>query len=443
MGLTDEPSEKGHLSGWETPVEEYPMWKMQSSKLIFFLSCISYVLFYIDDIIPYGRIITGAVFLLMLVVFAVEREMKFRFSLSSYLIYIFAFACFCLASKIWAEDPSLANGKIRRLFILFGMMFILYYSLKDRNDVIQQMLKVIMYGGFCVVLFAYLKYGVKNILYLLSHSERLSNDYFNANSIGLCAAYSIVINVFFLIYRKKKISVQELLLVPAVVILAASESRKALVGAILGVFALVILKNLNNRNIMKSFVRILVISLALILLLYAILQLPAFSGILTRMEGLFATLTGKGAGDASSWIRFQYNQLGWSLFKQRPLLGIGICNANRYTLAYFGHDHYLHNNYIELLACGGLIGFFLYYSMYLYLIVIFLKYRKNRDPEYDVCFVLMTIVLLLDYGLVSYYSPSRYFFLMLFWLEGRKIANRSYLGKRQQEGEALSIIKRK
>ena len=397
------------------------MRKLQTNILIIILSCFAYILFYIDDILPYGGLITGVVFLLILLFYALEGGMKLRFSLSPYLVYIFAFATFCFLSKFWAEDPSLANGKIRRLYFLFGMMFILYFSLKDRNDIIHRLLQIIMYGGYAVIIFAYLKYGVRNVFVLLADSSRISNEYLNANTIGLCAAYSIVINVYFLMYQKKKLSVMELLLVPAFAILAASGSRKALVGAVLGVFLLVILKNLHNRNALKSLGKILAASLALILLLYAVLRLPMFSGIMRRMNELFTSLSGRG-GDASSWIRIQYNRLGWSLFKQHPIVGIGICNANRYTMAYYGHDHYLHNNYVEMLACGGLVGFLLYYSIYFYLIAIFFKCRKIRDPEYDVCFTLMAIVLLLDYGMVSYYSPSRYFFLLLFWLEGRRIS---------------------
>lgn len=409
------------------------MWKLQSNKLIFLLAFFSYILFYIDDIIPYGGVLTGAVFLLILLVYAFEGGMKVRFSFSPYLMYIFLFACFCLLSKIWAEDPSLANGKIRRLFFLFGMMFILYYSLKDRNDVIQQMLKIVMYGGYGVILFVFLKYGVRNIFYLLADSTRISNEYLNANTIGLCAAYSIVINVYFLLYKKKKFSIWDLLLVPAFVILAASESRKALAGAILGIFALVILKNSNNRNALKSLGRILAASLVLLLLLYVVLQLPVFSGIMKRMRGLAAALSGSGARDASSWIRLQYNQLGWELFKQHPILGIGICNANRYTMAYYGHDHYLHNNYVEMLACGGLTGFLLYYSIYIYLLANFFKCRKVRDSEYDVCLTLMALVLLLDYGMVSYYSPNRYLFLMLFWLEGKNMFERYSVWRREHK----------
>ena len=107
-------------------------------------------------------------------------------------------------------------------------------------------------------------------------------------------------------------------------------------------------------------------------------------------------------------------------------MAIGIANANIYTLANYNNDHYLHNNYIELLACGGLTGFIIYYSVWLYVFVTFLKYRKYRDMVYDICLVLLIIHLVMDYGSVSYYSKETYFYLLIFWMEADVLKRRCY-----------------
>ncbi len=413
------------------------MGKIKSHKLIYALYFLFFVLLYIESLIPFGKNISTGVLLLILLVYIKENRMIVPISFSPYLIYILVFSVYCLLSKLWAEDPSLASNKIRRLFILFGMMFVLYNSIKDRDDIVEAMLRIVMYGGYVVILFMFFRYGVTRILYMLMNSERITNEYLNANTMGMCAAYSIVLNVYFLIYKKMKFSVRGLLLLPALVILIASESRKAFVGVILGVFALVILKNLNNRNVLKSIGKTVLLVAVLILALVLLFRLPVFSGVKARMDDLFTLLGGTGARGDAGWIRFQYNNLGISLFKQHPILGIGIGNANRYTLSYYGKNHYLHNNYVELLACGGIIGFLLFYSIYIYLIAVFLKYRKHRDAEYDICVVLLFILLLLDYGLVSYYSQIRYFYLMLLWIESRKLKERYHLERRNRDNRPV------
>ena len=126
-------------------------------------------------------------------------------------------------------------------------------------------------------------------------------------------------------------------------------------------------------------------------------------------------------GQNSAWIRFAYTELGLKLFKENPILGIGIGNANLYTQMYYGNNHYLHNNYVELLACGGIVGFTIYYSIWIYLLITFIRYRKFREKEYDICLILFLINLILDYGAVSYYDKSRYVFLLLYWMKRNEL----------------------
>ena len=140
--------------------------------------------------------------------------------------------------------------------------------------------------------------------------------------------------------------------------------------------------------------------------------------IMSRFADILDMISGKGTRETNTaWLRFAYNDLGLQLFRQSPLIGIGIGNANLYTQILFGNNHYLHNNYVELLACGGLIGFFLYYSIHLYILFFLWKYRKYRDKEFDICLVLLLINLIVDYGAVSYYDKGRYLFLYLYWLK--------------------------
>ena len=122
---------------------------------------------------------------------------------------------------------------------------------------------------------------------------------------------------------------------------------------------------------------------------------------------------------------------------QNPILGIGIANANIYTQLYYGHDHYLHNNFVELLACGGALGFLIYYSLYFRLLFCFYKNRNNRDREFDLCVVLLLIMLIVDFGAVSYYNLERYFMLYIIWLKMKKIRSNTKQRRYDMVEEAM------
>ena len=112
-------------------------------------------------------------------------------------------------------------------------------------------------------------------------------------------------------------------------------------------------------------------------------------------------------------IRMSLAQLGIQLFQQHPIIGIGIDNPRLYTYGVVGETYYLHNNFVEILSSGGVIGAVLYYWIYVRLIISYIKRRNFDDPQYCFCLVLLILLLIMDYGMVSYYSKSTYIFLLL------------------------------
>lgn len=83
------------------------------------------------------------------------------------------------------------------------------------------------------------------------------------------------------------------------------------------------------------------------------------------MEGLLAMVTGNGEIDHSAQVRQDMFKLGISIFKDNPIFGIGMGQCSYLYTKYIGHDCYLHNNYAELLANGGVVGTYLFYRIYL------------------------------------------------------------------------------
>lgn len=108
-----------------------------------------------------------------------------------------------------------------------------------------------MWGNFGIVYYAIYRYGWIDVVDSISSSSRISSTILNANTLGLGAAFAILISVYLLLYERKKLGL--LFSIPAFIVLVASESRKALFVLVFGVVVLFTLKNVDNKNIIKSF----------------------------------------------------------------------------------------------------------------------------------------------------------------------------------------------
>lgn len=417
------------------------MMRAKNHNLIFFSTILYYAGSYIAGTIYAGQLILVlAVGLMAIAVFS-NTGGKIPIRNSGFIKYILVFLLFCIASRLWAEDPSLSGNKINGLiFILIGMIIINLCYLG--YTCVEDLLKAIMYGGYIVVLFAFFRYGLGGIIRLAANDVRMTNDLLNANALGMCAAYALVLNFFFIFYEH--IRFRDLLMLPAIVLLIVSQSRKAIVIVALGVIAIYILRNFNKSNFGLTVLKLLGGLILLAAVFVVISRFSFMQPIVKRLNEILEMFAGRGTrSNNSAWIRFAYIDLGIELFKRNPLLGIGIGNANIYTQMYYHHNHYLHNNYVELLACGGIIGFLIYYSMHLYLLFNFIKYRNYHDKEYDICLVLLMLNLIIDYGIVTYYDKANYLFLFVIWLKIK--AMREQYGKKKisiQYSRANKIKKR-
>lgn len=383
-------------------------------KLMWLFTTLLFVMFSVMKI-PYGGIVLAIVLLLVLLLYAAQHKMKVRIRFTYMHTYMLIFAGYIALSAFWAIEPGYATRRVGPLLETMLAMVILY-SCYQEDGGIDKLLKALMWRGYFVLIYVVARYGINTIMYLLRNDMRIDNDVINANSLGLAAAYSIIINVYYII-KHKKIKILDLIIIPAFLVLAASGSRKALVLVVVGVIAVFIMRNWDTRQAGKSFLRIILIIAVLLVLGYFVLQLPFMEGILQRMDELYLLVTGQGGRGLSGYIRLEYIKLGMELFREHPILGIGIDNARIYTNRIYGYNHYLHNNYVELLACGGIIGTFLYYWIYVYLLRSFVKYKKYRDAEFDICLILMLGTLVMEYGMVTYESRETYYILLLFCLE--------------------------
>ena len=180
---------------------------------------------------------------------------------------------------------------------------------------------------------------------------------------------------------------------------------------------LVALKNFKKKQLLFSILRILILGAAIIFIIYLLSKTSAFGILTRRMDFLFNYLFGNGEADHSTIERAAMAEAGRKIISEHWLVGVGIDNPQFFNV----RQTYLHNNFLELLAGGGIIGFGLYYFMYIYLLYNMYKYRQFRSDEFDVCIILLLLHLVLEYAYVDYLSKETYFYFMIFFLEVKKL----------------------
>lgn len=326
-------------------------------------------------------------------------------------VYLMIFIIASGLSFFVAADKSLAISMLLALLKIFLSTAVIYNAVSTENS-IDGLLKTVMAVGYTLVVIAIIYYGPSNVFTMIGAvNARLNNDLINSNTLGMAVAMSIVINLYYILYEK--VSMYSILAIPSILIIATSGSRKSLVLLVLGCFLILVLKNSDNKNFIKKFLKLVFVILLIGVVVFFASKLSAFNEINHRMQGLIAVITGVGEVDHSSWLRQQYIEMGLNAFKESPILGIGLDNARLMTRAVYGFDHYLHNNYVELLADTGLLGFCTYYAMYLYCIYNSLKLFKLHDRELYVCITILSLLIIMDYGMVSYYAKETYFYILI------------------------------
>lgn len=368
-----------------------------------------YLSFIVFSTNSYGVFYMIGLVIIILFLHCLSGKFKFSFHVGLFHIYVLLIAIYCLLSGFWAQQSIYAIEKgltLLELLIVFSILYEVYYNSPER------LLKCIMWAGFLLSIYTVLYVGIDNLSDTIEDEGRLENSFANINAIGMCCSTSVLLVVYF--ERIKKNILYILFCIPSIIIIAGTGSRKAFVMLVLGILIILFLQQSEKKIHISSGEKIFSILSVFIVgcaLFYVISKTGIFQGTLSRMDGLLASITGKGSADSSSIIREYYRVLGFKQFLKTPILGMGMGNPRLLALHYTGNDCYLHCNYAEVAAGGGIVGLFFVYWIYFPLWKT--EYRKCKTDRYAAIMLVFIILnLILDYGQVSYYSKSNLFLIM-------------------------------
>lgn len=326
--------------------------------------------------------------------------------LTNYLFWIYCFDSFVILSSLWALDFQLAFQSIKDLFVLTIVFSFLSMLIKSKNNY-YEILKIYVYANILSLCFILLKINKSTIGIVRLGFEALGEGW-NANSIGMNMALSAFMSVILLNAEKRKYKklVYSLLIILFSLTVILTGSRKA-IFILIFTLSLYLFKTLRIGAIYK----IIIITVGILLFAYLIMNIQMFYNVLgKRIETFIALFTGYGKVDRSARLRMDMIRYGLFLFLQKPILGYGINNFRELYGNKTGLYTYSHNNYIELLTGIGLLGTFIYYFSYFYIMK---KTIFKREQLLTTSFILILTLFIIEAGLVSYNGFLAHFLINL------------------------------
>lgn len=326
-------------------------------------------------------------------------------------IYVI-FIAYSYISRFWACYDK--NESIRHMLLMF-LFIVVSIEIIRRAKYYKMLVNSFVIAGVATSFYVLLKNGISSFVSTLMSGSRFGGDVAQLNSLGALTAIAATLSVALYIYSKRKIYILSFII--NVLVLFGCESRMSLlmliIGVIVALYSLIVKqKNEGNKYRFIKFIFMLIILLSIGY--YVLTQLPIFNGMYQRAFSTLDFFAGRRASVEGSRIRPELIRLGIDEFIQHPLFGIGFDNARHAARAHLGVDLYTHNNYVEILANGGLIGFAIFYSIYVSIIRKLWKKRDDNNVIVKIANILM--VLLCIEGLFGVTYSSKYCYCIMIFL---------------------------
>ena len=361
-------------------------------------------------------------FLLLVVSFYYTRNMLCRLMMGAFFGYTFLRT---VANKDKIPMPFFYFGFM--VFILYGAFNIMIGNVIDADTARTMVVSLTLNLMMIVAIVQYI-YTTNDILRVLRVAElgilvtavvvvtlsvgtitqgRLGGGTeMNSNMLALLSVYGFVLSMYLRKQGKITHIAHWLRMAFYLLIILLTGSRK---GLLMIVLAIVILQFVTERRkILKNIFIGIGVAVVLYFLVMNVEILYNIIGV--RVESLLTFITEGETTEASLSDRHLLTQIGIRYIKEKPWTGYGydcfkLISGMGATgsVAVGSVGFYSHNNYVELLFGGGIVGFILYYIPVVYLLKRILKgLRGNACVPYLLAILISKLAM--EYAYVSYYE---------------------------------------
>jgi O-antigen ligase len=308
------------------------------------------------------------------------------------LIYPFIFFIIISFLGLIVNQSDSSLPSIILLIKLLIFVIVIYNQVIKINN-----FNFIFYGITAALLVnIYIGYFISDDFFMLT-TKRYSGSLMNPNHYSFLLSSTIAFFLYLIFSFNKKIKINSiikfiitlLILIFSYEIIFKTSSRQGVLIVII-CFLFYIYKSFKNLNVFRALVTLL-ISIFII-----DIALSSLSNSIYIEERVFSIFSFDKDIDASVNQRYYYIVKAFKYWIENPIFGIGL---DQFRV--LNNSSYSHNNYIELLATTGLLGFIFYYLPHFLLLKKYFLSKKNKSNlEYSIFFLI--IVLISDISSVNY-----------------------------------------
>lgn len=368
-----------------------------------FITLTVYFLFYSTRAFNVAAVAIGAVGVAF-IVFGKIRQGRFYIPLNT--IWYFIFFLFAELSSIWAFAPSSAATSYVRLMIFILVINLGISQYIDTIEDFERLLSIFILSATIIAL-TELIYVPVNSWSDGGFGSNVGGN--NSNTFGFIVMAAAIISFYKGYIVEKKIY----FLTTALFIFTCmlSGSRKATVMCIFGILFIVFCA-FKKKHHMFHLLLIMILTVVLLIATFEIDVLYESVGV--RLESMFSFYTENSSAsvDNSLALRSYFIEFARQLFVEKPVLGHGFSNfamllglessINRWV--------YAHNNYWEILADLGIVGFIVYYWFYVFLIIKMMikAFKGMAGRTLSLSIALIVTLMIIEWGTItmSYFYPQ-------------------------------------
>ena len=360
---------------------------------------ISSLAFYDVKIIFLG---TQALAFLVTFIKVIERR-KISNSVFKFIIWVTFFVGYSFLTCLWAKDYNTTAVTVSMSTAQVGLIALCMLIYSDTESKNNYLINLFVIASVILSIRFFVEIPPNS----WGKMERFSDDtIFGGNTTAMTLSFAAVMLFYksYMVRAKKGHSPLTFIFICLFIFITIlMGTKKGLLIVALGIGMIYIF---NSKNPIKLIFRLITIVIVTIIAYVAIMNIPLFySSIGYRIEGLFANFIG-GKADSSTISRSAFIRDAFRVFKENPILGVGQ-DGYRYVNQY--ERTYSHCNYTEILSNLGIIGFGIYYSVYIYSLTKAIKNLKT-------CILPLTLtvcILIIQTALVSYNDEMSYIILAI------------------------------
>ncbi len=366
-------------------------------EICLYLCFALYFVFYKERVATTASFAIGAAATFFITVGKIKSS---RLSVPTVTVWYLLFFAFAELSAAWAYFPQEAAFTYLKqmLFILilgFGMC-----QYVDTHVDYERLLTIFVMASLTLSLAEILTFPWSTLSSKSYFGSTVSG--LNANNFSFLMMASAIISFYKGYIRSKK-----LWYFPAALFIVScllSGSRKSTVMCLVGIAFLILFSFGKPRHFFHFFAACALAAL----LLWASLKIDLLYDVIgRRFESMlnYYINPAQTKTDTSLEFRSYFIEFAKQLFYEKPFFGHGFSNFSTLlqTESSFNKKLYAHNNYWEILADLGVVGFILYYWFYAYLgIRAIIKLIKNRQSyTATLAIALLGTLMIVEWGIVS------------------------------------------